>query len=336
MKRFTTCTVLVEALFFLSTVGQATEIDFTMVGSPNNLADSTGYGSVDHAYKIGKYEITTSQYTEFLNAVAATDPYGLYHMDMWTHYSGCRIQRHGDPDSYSYTVDANRANRPVNRISFWDAARFANWLHNGQPTGMPDSTTTEDGAYALDGYAGTDGRTIAHNPEARFWIPTEDEWYKAAYYDPDAGAYYDYATGTDVRPSHAIITPDLGNNANFPYPGGDFNPGYPFYTTEVGEFENSASPYGTFDQTGNVREWSETIYSTNDTTASRCIRGGSFNLGWIDVMDGRNQGPPTDQSGNIGFRIATVPEPSTLMLLGTGGLLCYALKRRRKHAAGVQ
>ncbi len=111
-----------------------TNLDFVTVGNAGNAADSTGYGAVDYAYAIGKYEVTAGQYTAFLNAVAATDTYGLYNTSMWTYRRrhGCKIQRSGSSGSYTYSVAADCANRPVNYVSFWDAARFVNWLHNGQ------------------------------------------------------------------------------------------------------------------------------------------------------------------------------------------------------------
>ena len=87
---------------------------------------------MDHAYAIGKYEVTAGQYTEFLNAKAKTDTYGLYNTNMWSDTYGCKIQQTGSSGSYAYSVAADYANRPVNYVSFWDAARFTNWLHNGQ------------------------------------------------------------------------------------------------------------------------------------------------------------------------------------------------------------
>ena len=94
---------------------------------------------------------------------------------------------------------ADWANRPVNYVSFWDAARFANWLHNGQPTGPQGPGTTEDGAYLN---VGNQAPSFGRNAGATFFIPTEDEWYKAAYHDKTAGlaaSYFDYPTGTNAR-----------------------------------------------------------------------------------------------------------------------------------------
>ena len=144
------------------------------------------FGGVDHVYAIGKYEVTAGQYAEFLDAVAATDTYSLYDARMSTHAEGCKIERTGSPGSYTYSVEPDWANRPVNFVSWGDAARFANWLHNGQPTGAQDLSTTEDGSYFLDGMTQDHQlEDVVREPDASWVIPTENEWYKAAYHKND-------------------------------------------------------------------------------------------------------------------------------------------------------
>lgn len=104
-------------------------IDTVTVGNAGNGRDYRywlgGRGSVDYVYEISRFEITAAQYTEFLNAVAATQRYGVYDPNMWVSEYGCKIERTGSSGSYTYAVAADWA----------DAARFANWMHNGQPTG---------------------------------------------------------------------------------------------------------------------------------------------------------------------------------------------------------
>lgn len=162
----------------------AVSIELVTVGDPGNIGNpyfGGKVGSVDHVFAMGKYEITAGQYTEFLNAVAATDTFYLYstYMDTSNDAWGCGITRSGSPGSYTYNVAADLANRPVNRVSWGDAARFANWLSNGQPTGSQIAATTEDGSYPLHGAS-----YAARKPDARFVIPNWSEWNKAAYYDP--------------------------------------------------------------------------------------------------------------------------------------------------------
>ena len=216
------------------------------VGNPGNTGEGAGagyggygpnaiVGAVNYTYDIGKFEVTAAQYTEFLNAKAATDTHALYSTIMWSSTYGCKIQRSGTSGSYTYSVAADRANRPVNYVSFWDAARFANWLQNGRGNG-----DTETGAYTLSGYKGTDGRTIARNSGAKFFVPSENEWHKAAHHKNDGvtGNYFDYPTGSDSMPGRDLSeATNSGNNANYylngytwPNPAG-FAIGSPFYRT---------------------------------------------------------------------------------------------------------
>ena len=317
-------------------------LELVPVGNPGNPGDTqfmndwtTGYGAVAYPYLMGKYEITAAQYTQFLNSVAKTDTYGLYDPYMMVFANGCRIVRAGRSSAYSYSVALDFANRPVNYINYWDAARFANWLHNGQPSGLQDAVTTEDGAYTLNGYTGSDGTSIARNPGARFFIPSESEWYKAAYYDPVAGHYWDYPTGTDAVPDQAITNPDTGNNANYDYALGAGSPFY--YRNVVGEFENSESPYGTYDQLGNVWEWNEAILVDEPTLDRRGLRGGAFESGlFFAVISSRTlyMDSPDENQYNVGFRIAAaVPEPSTVVLSAIALVGVARRSKRRRMTA---
>lgn len=297
------------------------------VGNLGNAADSaTGYGSVTYEYNIGKYEVTAGQYTEFLNAVATTDTYGLYNPDMRGRYYGggiydsCGIVRRGDPGSYTYSVGDDYANRPVAYVGWGDAARFANWLHNGQPSGAQDLTTTEDGAYLLNGATSTAALlAVSREADGKWAITSEDEWYKAAYYDPGGDRYYWYATSSYTEPSNRLL-PDLGNNATFSPSGYGDTIGWPYYRTEVGAHKNSPSPYGTFDQCGNVWEWTEATLSGS----KRGLRGGGYTSNGLHLPATYRWGyDPTNEPSHFGFRVSEIPEPAclTLLALGSAGLL---------------
>jgi formylglycine-generating enzyme required for sulfatase activity len=307
-------------------------IETVLVGNPGNAPDTRyalpGYGSVSYEYKIGKYEVTSGQYTEFLNKVAGVDTYGLYSTYMWSDPQGCKIERYAGSGTgsnpYQYRVAADYANRPVNCVSWGDSARFANWLHNGQPSGAQDLTTTEDGAYYLNG-ATTDAQLLAVTREADcMWaITSEHEWYKAAYYNSGSSSYYDYPTSTNSMPGRDMTeTTNPGNNANY-YDVATYPIDPPYYTTVAGEFELSDSPYDTFDQGGNVWEWTEAISSDS----ARVLHGGSFDSYYGALVAPYRIGiNPAGEVCTSGFRVAYVPEPATLGLAGLGGL---AVIRRR-------
>ena len=137
MKTKVSMMLVVCVLLAFNSGAQATvTMTWVTVGNPGNTADTevmttdgtTGYGSVGYTYQIGKYEVTAGQYKDFLNAVAATDTYGLYNESMWSHSHGCKIQRSGSSGSYTYSVASDYANRPVNYVSWYDTLLFVNWL----------------------------------------------------------------------------------------------------------------------------------------------------------------------------------------------------------------
>ncbi len=311
---------------------QPVVIETVTVGNPGNAGeqsrlpsgDSTFYGGVAYAYGIGRFEVTAGQYTAFLNAVAATDTHGLYHTrmdyDADPSREGCNIERQGSPGSYTYSVAADWASRPVNYVSWADAARFANWLHNGQPTGAQDLTTTEDGSYFLNGISeGNDTllEDVVREPDATWVIPSEDEWYKGAYHKNDGvtGSYWSNPTGADGGVGNSLVDPDPGHNATCSDPLGA-----PYYRTEGGAHENSASPYGTFDQGGNVMEFTEAVPESD----IRRIRGGSWSQGCSQVSSSQVDDVmhSSDQFNDLGFRVATleVASPPVPALSGPGRL----------------
>jgi formylglycine-generating enzyme len=323
-----------------------TSIEFVTVGNPGNPDDThgSGFGGLDYRYQMGRFEITAGQYCQFLNAVAKADTHGLYNTSMSTSSWGCKILQGGSSGNYNYSVASDWADRPVNFVSWGDAARFCNWLTNGQPTGPQGLSTTEDGSYYLNG--ATDQwplGQVTRKVNARYVIPTEDEWYKAAYHKNDGatGNYWDFPIGSDAIPGNDVVQPvDPGNNANYCIYPNDFAIGGPYYRTEVGEFENSASPYGTFDQGGNVWEWNEA--SSLDPTFGwyRGLRGGSAWSGstssqevyWLSTRIRPDDAwePVTSEQNYSGFRIVEIPEPASIMLLLTGSLLVAPSRFRRR------
>jgi formylglycine-generating enzyme required for sulfatase activity len=289
--------------------------------------------------------VTIGQYAAFLNAAAKSDPYSLYSTSMATDLNSAGISRTGASGSYTYSVigpagstpagASSPGNRPIAYVSWFDAARFANWMHNGQGSG-----STETGAYTLNG--ATSGTAPARNAGAQFYLPTENQWYKAAYYKgggTNAG-YWDYATQSDTDPGNTIgSAANQANYINSVYSvtrSSSYSSGQN-YLTEVGAYTNSQSAYGTFDQSGNVMEWNDL---TGAAGTSRGLRGGGWD--WNGAISLSSPFRVTDATsadsyfiGN-GFRLASpvaVPEPST-WVMGLAGIACAGWRAVRRRTRG--
>lgn len=277
---------------------------------------TTGYGSVDYTYRISKTHVTNTQYVEFLNSVdpngdvaeaALNPPFpqppevdGIYNPNMsFSSTPNIGITRTGGIDYTSaasagskYSVKLGQENYPATWISWNAAARFANWLHNGQGSG-----DTESGVYNNIPASAAD--SIPPREEgATYFLPSEDEFYKAAYYDPTKdgglGGYWQYGTQSDTAPT--VEAPGIGSSsANYaktdgsPGPGGDtfWQTGFAGlqegvdYLTDVGAYENSTSYYGLHDTDGLVHQWTEDS-RPNPFNASQELpvyRGGSWRNG---------------------------------------------------------
>ena len=341
LQRLLTCGICVLAVAVIARADVM--IDTVTIGNPGNTGELSGEGvggygpdricgAVEYVYNIGRFEVAAAQYTEFLNAVAATDTYGLYNPDMLSRDVGCKIRRIGSPGSYVYLVDpdedgvedADWMERPVNLVSWGDVARFANWMHNGQPTGAQDLSTTEDGSYFLNG-ATTNEQLLAvvRKPDATWVIPSEDEWYKAAYHKNDGptGHFWHYPTGTDAVPNNGNPEGDTGNSANYD-DGVDRTIGPPYHRTVVGSFALSPGPSGTLDQGGNIWEWNEEVLYGS----SRGNRGGSFSSYIIGLhAGGRFHFEPTFEYYGLGFRLAQASEAEPIPTVSEWGVIVMAL-----------
>jgi formylglycine-generating enzyme len=275
----------------ITSASASVTIEWVTVGDPGNAADTTGYGAVANAYQIGKYEVTNAQYGAFLNAKGASNSYGIYNSNMASY----GITQSGSIGSFTYNVNGMLANRPVVYVSWYDAARFANWLVNGQGNG-----SMETGAYTLNGNTGT----IPRNAGANIFLPSGNEWYKAAYYQGN-GTYSLFPNG-----QNSVTSQD----ANY----------WGTASTDVGTYAGDPSFYGSYDQGGNAYEWTDQIAGSALT-----VRGGSWGT-FGDLMKSNMLQfiPPTVDSFDFGFRVASVPEPTSIVLtlLASGVML---IRRKR-------
>jgi len=328
----------------LSSIANAGIIQWVTVGDPGNTADTdpAGRGAVAASFQIMKYEFTNQLYTEFLNSVDqnGNNPYSVYNANMGSDARGGISFTSGAASGSKYAVRSNMGDKPVNYVSWFDAARVSNWLMNGGTS----SSSTETGAYTLIG-GQTSGTVPAVNSGATFYVPTEDQWYKAAYYKgggTNAG-YWDYATRSDTAPT--AVTADstgigssgsTGNFANF-NSAADWNSQDGNVTT-VGT-NGGASAYAAFDMSGNIREWNDL---TGAAGFSRGLRGGSWLNSASELSSSdRDTIGSSNEFFHIGFRLASpvasgVPEidPATggSALSLVAGVLAMIEQRRRRAA----
>jgi formylglycine-generating enzyme required for sulfatase activity len=279
-----------------------------------------------------KFEFTNQQYVQFLNSVDpnGNQTNGIYNASMGSNARGGISFTSGATAGSKYAVRLNMGNKPVNYVNWFDAARVSNWLHNGATS----VSSMETGAYTLNN--ATTGNALALNIGAKFFIPSENQWYKAAYYKGGStiAGYWAYATKSDSVPTAVTATPtgdgsagSSGNFANYNRVA-DWN-GQDGNVTTVGT-NGGPSAYGAFDMPGNVSEW-------NDFDSSNSARGTSGGHWYTNSSNLSSSARDTNvnpslEGFELGFRLAMepVPEPSMMVigtLFGLGGLMA---KRRMK------
>ena len=295
---------------FTSSAFANIDISTAYIGDLGNSNDATGHGAVSYGYHVGTHEITNSQYVSFLNATGSTNTHGTFNANMQSDLINGGIQQHGVSGSFTYSVKAGMGNKPVNYVSFWDSARFTNWLTSGD---------TEVGVYNLGGVTNPVNNTILRDATA--WnsggvaVASENEWYKAAYYQPGVvGDYWLYPTA-----SSSITTAD----ANY-----DDSVGL---LTDVGTYSDAGSYYGTFDQGGNVWELTDDV--SVDDSLKRGLRGGAYSNDDSFLWSSSEYDyDPTLEFDSIGFRVSSlgaIPESSAYSLISGCLALSYIITRRK-------
>ncbi len=283
------------------------DIEFVSISDPDNPDDTTGSpnpaGAVPYNYRIGKYEVSEQM-----------------------------IEKANTMGGLGITKDTRGVDKPATAVSWNTAARFINWLNtssNSTPAYKFD-LQPGDAGYSVNADiqlwdpddTGYNPNNLYRNSRAKYFLPSVDEWYKAAYFDATNGVYYNYSTGSNSVPT-AVASGTAAGTAVY---GQSLNTGPADITLAGG-----LSPYGTMGQGGNVWEWEETDFDlvNNSSSSARGIRGGSWSLssGFLHASI-RSFEDPSFEDFLVGFRVASIPEPTTVLLgvLASVGLL---LRRRR-------
>ncbi len=311
MKIATRTTMLALVLFCSTAVNadsfgsgaNAFDIDFVTIGNPNNSDDITGNpnpaGKVEYTYRMGQFEISE----DMVNKANALGGLGLTH-------------------------DNNGANKPATSMTWYEAAHFINWL-NTDNGGSPAYKFDSGGFFQLwqSGDAGYNSANPYRNTEAGYYLPSMDEWYKAAYFDSTTNSYGDYPSADGSQPT-AVGSGAAANTAVYDQP---FAAGPADILLAGG-----MSPSGTVGQGGNVWEWEETDYDLMNGSGldDRGFRGGSWRSNFANLRSlDRGFITPTRASETVGFRVASnIPEPSTVLLASVAACFGLLMPRRRNGA----
>lgn len=334
MRILRTCLLLMSALCFAALPDRAAgdsfgsganafDIEFVEIGNPANPADTTftgltgdlyrtSAGSVDYAYRIGKFEISR----EMIDKANAEGLLGITLTDL-------------------STFGGNGPLRPATGASWNEAARFVNWLNTSHGFSPAYSFLVQpgDAGYSANadirlwspGDAGYDPSNLFRNSLAKYVLPSVDEWYKAAFYAPSSGVYYDYATGSNTAPA-AVASGTAPGTAVF---------NQSIFSSGKGPADialaGGLSPYGTMAQAGNVGELEETEYDlVNDSPSySRGMRVAPW-FAIASELSIRGGQTPTSEIGHIGFRVASVsaPEPHALALWALAAIGLSLMRRQ--------
>lgn len=313
-------------------------VDFVRVGAPGNAPwtgsapfpytnDTFGRGGVAYEYNIGRFEVTTAEWTRFFNAALDRAPGDAIPWVLAPNYWGATSTSPTTPGGRRWAVPAGNEMRPVGNISWYTAAVYCNWLHNNKST---DRSAFLSGAYDVSVFGGLDRFVpITHAANAAYWIPTWDEWLKAAHYDPNRngpgqGGYWMYSNGTD---SPVTAGPPGTGQANYGWRDGTNSQ----FLVSLGAYPQTLSPWGLLDAAGGTSEWTEGIIEGSQGLRYRVYEGSYRDSppgGYINdaVFAAAGADIPSINFASQGFRIASaVPaSPPACVLIS---LIVYSSRR---------
>ena len=336
---FSLCAVSLFAFAAAAQVDPLSGIDFVTVGAvgnapytgPDPYNHSYGFGQVNHEYRIGRTEVTTAQWVEFYNAAFDRPQSEWIGFIATPSVWGAGSTAPNTPGGRRWSATPASGLRPVGGISWRTAAIYANWLHNGKSLEREAFLT---GSYEVSSFGYFPGTNIwsdqfARSPGARYFIPSYDEWLKAAHYDPSrvnddgtTGGWWAYSNGTDAPLIGGV--PGTGQ-ANFGFSGG--------YTIPLGSYPQTRSPWGLLDMAGATSEWSERVGIESTGLRHRFLDGSRWNSGFNEgladaVYSFRANAFPDIPSFSFGLRMAAVVPAPGVGVFGVGLLLWHARRRQ--------
>ncbi len=367
-RAFSVLSVLLGVLLCSSTVradiDPSSGIDFVTIGAvgnapyagfdPNNRV--TGRGGVAYEYRIGRMEVTSAQWVEFFSAAYDRPPADwLPHLTPPTFWGGVPTTP-TVPGGRRWTTTPQSAMLPTGNISWRMAAMYCNWLHNDK---RPDREAFLNGAYDVSTFSLTPlGRftdQLTRSPGARYFVPTLDEWIKAAHYDPakpnsdgTVGGWWDYSNSSDTPyvygpPGVRVGVNSLGElvpdpngalpTANAVWRSTNF-PGLSPFSVPLGAYPGVTTPWGLIDAAGGTSEWLEEAFFVFGEPIDRYLEGSNWNDGTVSadrVWSPGGGGAPWYDLYDVGFRVAsTVPAPGPCSLVVGALLLAHARRRGRR------
>ena len=281
------------------TSGNEFTIDFVDIGNTGNAADTTSYGAVPYEYRAGVNEISQ-------NDIAKATASGMANVTAgpWT------------------------GNQPAATISWYEAAAFVNFLNTNSGKTAAYDLTFSSGSWSMALWSSEQawtagGTNLYRNKDAYYFLPSENEWYKAAYYNAAGTNYFLYPTASSSAPA-AVASGTNGGSAVY---GGAAS------VPAIVDSAGGLSPYGTMGQGGNIFEWNESAFdgANSSSSESRAIRGGSWSDPEFALSSSfRLDDVPSFEDVNFGFRVASIPEPSTAVLVLMAGGAWLLRKRFRR------
>lgn len=315
-------------------------LGFVTIGDPGNApypggpsGQRAGVGQVNYEYRMGRTEVTTSQWLDFVNAVDSFNPVlarDTLEPSVWgAHYVG------GAPGTGRWMLDPQQqaAMTAVGGMSWRSAAMYCNWLHNGQ---APTPYAISSGAYDTSTFTtnpdGSFNDQLTRSPGARYWIPSTDEWIKAAHYDPNRDGHGQGGWWTFPYQSESVPISGMPGT-----PGAQTSVevlGSPdlWYEIPLNSYPDAMTAYGLLDVSGGAKEWTEASQA-KAPYFDRVFEGSSislypgavlFDAAWTPSGSTR----PMNHRPDVGLRIASmVPTPGACVVLALGLFQVFRRKR---------